>query len=416
MSNESDKPLEDQEQRRSRQDETAEQRGRKTPSWLPPPPTTSDSQARRSGFSPIPLNRDKNQQQKPPFKPVAQPPKDPISKAEETQRQRRHHGDRPAPLSASVSRNRDAADTKHGTRPDREDRIICSFPGVLKVLIPEESFVPFPVAVRVCNLSSGGALVEAHDAVKINPDRLLTNRYFELKVAHVDIPDLRGKIAWTDFSQKNPRLGVSCFDRVPELENIVKNSESAIQWEGPPPLPTPTIDPFPPTTRESKVVISGKAPEALEVVVKREKEKFVADVRQGIFRVILDMVPEAENQFLLRTVAGERRSRAVPIHIVYERGVRSRKFYFDVTMDKDKESGTSTIDLDFQGSVRQAERVLYRFSQLMTNSERVVFKAELSTQSAFDRRLFETLKAEGAVLAADSTQNQAAAKLLDELL
>ena len=308
------------------------------------------------------------------------------------------------------------SDTRPTTKSDREERIVCSFPGVLKVLIPEEAFVPFPVAVRVCNLSAGGALVEAHDAVKINPDRLLTNRYFELKVAHVDIPDLRGKIAWTDFSNKNPRLGLSCFERVPALESIVSSSESSIQWEGPPPLPTPTIDPFPPTTRDSRIVITGRAPEALEVIVKRDTEKFVTDVKQGIFRIVLDMIPETENQFLLRSVAGERRSRAVPIHVVYERGIRSRQFFFDVTMDRDRDNGTSMIHLDFQGSVRQAERVLYRFSQLMVTSDKIMLNAELTSSSDFDRRLFETLKAEGAVLAADSTQNQAAAKLLDELL
>jgi hypothetical protein len=75
-----------------------------------------------------------------------------------------------------------------------------------------------------------------------------------------------------------------------------------------------------------------------------------------------------------------------------------------------------TLFLDFKGNVRQAERILFRFSQLLALSEKVKITATLNTAAKFDQRLYQSLKSEGAMLSADSTGNQAASQLLDELL
>lgn len=302
-----------------------------------------------------------------------------------------------------------------GEAPSREERVTCSFPGLMKVLIPERSFVPFPIAVRIANLSSGGALVEIHDSVKLDKELTLTNRFFELKVAHPDIPELRGSIAWSDYASKNPRLGLSCFERNPALSQVLLTNESAITWEGPPPLPPPEMDPFPPVSSQLTMIISGTAPEAMEVIVKRDDFKYSAQVIKGRFQVSIELDANGENHFTLRTLAGTRKSRAIPIRIAYMKESRRRHFFFDTELNTEP-SGEQRITLEFNGSVRQAERVLYRFSQIMAMSERVTINAELSSQSTFDRRLFEALRAEGAVLAADTTRNHMAAKLLDELL
>lgn len=374
------------------------------------PPGREEKARTPGGITPIPLSEKKKAYNQPKrtsqefripskihqFTPKAPPPKDQTPEPSE------------APLSD---------DTQEPlTKSDREERIVCSFPGLMKILVPEESFVPVPVAVRVANLSAGGAMVEAHDTIKINERKLLTNRYFELKVAHTEIPDLRGRIAWTDFSDKHAVLGLACFERSEVLAEIVANADSQIQWEGPPPLPPPKLDPYPPTTSERQLVITGNAEDAIEVVAKRDNKKFRANVHNGMFKLLLELTENVDNRFFLRSHAGERKSRAVPVRIAYEKGVRSRSFYFDARLKDDRENSESKISLDFQGSVRQAERVLYRFSQLLSTSERVRINAELTTRAGFDRRLFETLKSEGAVLASDSTSNNSAAKLLDELL
>jgi hypothetical protein len=297
----------------------------------------------------------------------------------------------------------------------RDDRFVCSFPGIMKVLVPEKSFLPFPLAVRVANISSGGALVEVHDKTQLDSDIALPNRFFELKVAHPDIPVLRGTIAWSDMSRANPLLGLFSFEQHPELSEIVLTNDSNYRIDGPPPLPTPSINPFPPTIHEETVVISGVAPEALEIIVKRDDLRFEGKISKGQFEVRLEMEPNQENHFTLRAFAGERKSRPVPIRILCEKAIAQSQFKFSATNSSDK-AGNHTIKLDFAGTMRQAEHVLYRFSQLMASSERVQFNAVLESATPFDKRQFEALRAEGSLLAADTGRNEAASKLLEELL
>jgi len=298
---------------------------------------------------------------------------------------------------------------------NRDERIACSFPGVMKILVPEKSFLPFPVAVRVANLSVGGALVEVHDKTKLEYDIALPNRFFELKVAHPDVPLLRGTIAWSDMSRANPLLGLSTFERHPELADIAVSTDSPYRLDGPPPLPTPTIDPFPPVVREEMIVISGVAPEAMEISVKRNDLKFDTKVKRGRFELKLELEPNAENHFTLRAIAGERRSRPVPIRIDCEKKADEKRFRFNASMGTDK-NGAHQVKLEFNGSMRQAELVLYRFSQLMAISETVNMQAVLESREPFDRRLYDALRSEGAVLSADTGRNEAASKLLEELL
>lgn len=323
---------------------------------------------------------------------------------------------RPSAKEAKEKESQKPETVPESEAPKREDRITCSFPGLLKILFPEKSFVPTPVPVRVVNLSSGGALVEIHDKSKIDRDTPLPNRFFELKVAHPEIPILRGSIAWSDFSRQNVLLGLSCFERTPELSQLILLSDTAAAiMEGPPPLPTPVLDPFPPVSREETIVLTGTAPEAIEVLVRSDERRFSAKVVKGRFEIKLEIGPQQENHFNLRSVAGQRRSRPIPIRIEYDRHTGRNRFLFNATRGNDKD-GSHIIKVELSGSVRQAERILYRFSQLLAISEHVNFTAELNSPGTFDKRLFEALRAEGAVLAADTDRNEMATKLLDELL
>jgi hypothetical protein len=298
----------------------------------------------------------------------------------------------------------------------REERLACSFPGLMKVLIPEKSFVPTPVAVRVTNLSPGGALVEIHDRAQLEQDLALPNRFFELKVAHPEIPMLRGTVAWCDMSRQNPLVGLTSFFRHPELAQVVLTTESGLNVDGPPPLPAPILDPFPPTAHEETITISGTAPEAIEVQVKRNNVRFEAKVVRNRFEIKLEMEPNIENHFTLRSYAGERRSKPVPIRVKCEKPNDERRLRFHATSGLEK-NGTHTVRLEFAGSVRQAELILYRYSQLIALSEKVSFTTTLEAPTPFDRRLFEALRSEGALLASgDTGRNEAASKLLEELL
>lgn len=298
----------------------------------------------------------------------------------------------------------------------REQRLPCSFPGMLKILIPEKSFVPSSLAVRVANLSASGAMVEVHDASKVDKDIALANRFFELKVAHPEIPVLRGAVAWSDMGGVKPLLGLSCFEKIPELAEVVLATESSEQVKLPPPLPYPKLESYPQRTDDPVATIFGEAPEAITVIAKDDLKKYTATVDKGRFELKLDLSTPGENHFSLRSYAGERKSRAVPIRILYEKkgAVATRSFHLDTKRDED---GNNLIDIEFTGSVQQAERILYRFSQLMSMSEKVSIVSQLVSPGEFDKRLYDALRAEGKMLADDDTKRgDNAAKLLGDLL
>jgi len=328
-------------------------------------------------------------------------------------------------LAASLDTGSDSVrtPTSPGSRDDRssreQQRLPVSFPGLLKLLIPEISFVPTTAAVRVANLSIGGAMIEVHDRAKLDKEVALANRFFELKVAHPDVPLLRGTVAWSDFSGAHVLIGLSCFEPVPELAEIVKENEQAGGGvKPPPPLPAPKLEPFPPFSANPTITIYGQAPEAVEVVARGDERKFAAAVTKGRFELLLELDANGENHFSLRSYAGTRKSRAVPIRVVRElasdkRGATGQPFAMETSVDKE---GLHTVELEFNGNVRQAERILYRFSQLLAISETMSMHTTLRSHGEYDKRLCDALASEGRMMAADTGRMTKTAKLLDELM
>lgn len=327
----------------------------------------------------------------------------------------------PIPLPAKIGRRaggkrKEEAELSPEDQLQREERMTCSFPGLLKIIIPEESFVPLSVAVRVSDLSSGGARVEVHDRTKLSDNLLLPNRFFELKVAHAEIPMLRGTVAWADMGKTNPVLGLTCFERSAPVSQFLLRTETESGLQGPPPLPLPSIDYFPDVVNEESVLITGTAQEAMEIIARRDKKIFTGKVSKGgKFEIKLDLEPESENHFIIKSQAGERRSRGVPLKIVCPGTQERFRSYFECDLRNEKD-GSQVLKLDFCGSSHQAERVLYRLSQLMVSSDRISIAANLLSLAQFDRRFFEALRGEGEALVSEGGRNEMAVKLLNELL
>lgn len=314
----------------------------------------------------------------------------------------------------------DLPDT-NGNRPsvgndgNREERVVCSFPGVMKILVPEKSFNPIAMAVRVANMSSGGALVEIHDRAREDKSLNLPDRFFELKIAHPEIPLLRGTVAWTDLSGEKPILGLSFFERNEILASHTIISDTHRNLAGPPPLPELKVDPFPPVCSEETILLTGEAMEAREVFVENEGKRQVVRVENNRFEITLELSPDKKNCFTVQSINGLRKSRQVPIQILFERKGRKGKFVYNVSESTDKE-GRNLLTLKFSASLRQAERMIHRFSEVYSVGDRMELEATVTATDPFDRRLVDALHAEGAVLSADTTRNEVAAKLLDELL
>lgn len=298
-------------------------------------------------------------------------------------------------------------------KTDRDPRLNCNFPGLLKILIPEKSFLPITLPVRVANISASGAMVEIHDRTKLESDIALANRFFELKVAHPEVPLLRGTIAWWDTRRPSPVLGLSCFDRLHELSQVLGPSNpDADQVLGPPPLPAPKLDAYPNTTAAATLTLQGTASaDSEEITVRGDDGKYTTPLQKGRFTIVVPLKPDQENHFSLRAFAGTRKSRAIPIRITREGGQRG----FQCDVDLTTSQGASHIKVDFLGNVRQAERIIFRLSQLMATAERVSLQTRLESSAVFDKRLYEALRSEAKMLSAD-TEQQRLARMLDDMM
>jgi len=288
----------------------------------------------------------------------------------------------------------------------REVRHECSFPGILKIIIPETSLVPIALAVRVVNFSAGGTLVEIHERHrKLDLGSNLCTRFFELKVAHSEVPELRGTVAWTDTSGKTPQLGLKFHAVVPQLVRIFDPSGQT-EWGGAPPLPMPVLDPFPPTTLEPTVFLTGEAKEALEVVVKSATgEEKAAPVRNGRFSIELRLSEAAENYFVLRSQAGTRMSRRLPIEITFFSLSEVGSVRFDASLDE-RRRDEQIVSVEFLGPARQGERVLQQFIRMLGVGDNCAITAKIISRKGFERDVFDAMRREGeGAITAEQLQN-----------
>jgi hypothetical protein len=300
----------------------------------------------------------------------------------------------------------------------REERYSCSLPGLLRILFPERSFVPIALPARVIDFSAGGAMVDVPDGVKkLGATESLSNRFFELKIAHKDLPDLRGVLAWSETEGTGLRLGLRFHAQCPQLVQLLDPTGTASQTTAP--LPMPVLDPFPPTSLDRKVRLTGEAREALEVVIGRttaSREEVTVPVRNGRFIAEIDLTENGGNFFMLRSRAGLRTSKRLPFEITHISPTSSDAFHFEIESAKDPATGSPLVAVEFSAPTNDAERLFLHVQQLMSMSERISLTARLAFHYAPDPELITSIREEGRATASSWVTRQEARKILDELL
>lgn len=295
-----------------------------------------------------------------------------------------------------------------------EERLSCNLPAVLKVIIPETSFVPLSNAVRVMDFSSGGCLVEMHERhTPFDSDAAFSTRFFELKIAHGEVPSLRGTVAWSDLSQKKPRFGLKFHKPVPHLVRILDPSGSSVVTIAPA-LTVPVLDPFPSTTLESSIVLRGSVKEAAEILINRlGGEESAVPVKNGRFNVELPLEEGSENLFFLRAIAGERRSRRLPVEITYISPNDRRSLRFDVSVKPGKEE-CEVLAMDYVGGAADLERILFQFMRVLSRAERATLSTKLTSNTGFVEGDVELLRQEGLAASSARKVEEDLDRLLDE--
>jgi len=258
----------------------------------------------------------------------------------------------------------------------------CSFPGILRVMIPELSFQPRMLAVRVVDISRTGSRMETR---QITADllELLTKEPWHARLEAL-VPGherlaVAGRIAWVDFSPEVSCLGLRFETPCESVDDFFTgglNSDTSPQELT---VPSPLLDPFPTVTKSAQFAFHGRARDAERVVVRNRGREFSAEVVAGRFECTVPLTPNMSNFLTFTAVAAAGSSIPTPVCIVHKADARDTISYhapaLSDQLDIDKERGTVTLRV--HGAPRRFFAVLDRIARAMEHAEDVHLTVEM---------------------------------------
>jgi hypothetical protein len=277
-------------------------------------------------------------------------------------------------------------------------RRACSFPGLLRVMVPEISFQPRLFVVRLVDVCPKGCRLET---------RQLTHALAEMigeqpRQARIEaiVPGrekliLQGQIAWARCPVEGlAHMGIS-FDR--EIENLeqlffAENPEDSTAT--PFTLASPVLDAFPSVVREMAIDFAGTAPGAESVLVRHRLKTRRVPVRDGRFAVEMPLTPGRSNVFSFVAENGAARSVPTPVCVLQQQEDHGRlqmgSGELVQALEVDEAGGRLTLRL--AGPPRRFFQALNCIEHALQHAEHIELGLDLTGDVAKARRLFETLE------------------------
>jgi len=263
----------------------------------------------------------------------------------------------------------------------------CSFPGMLRVLLPEQSFEPQVFAVRVMEISSTGARVETLQLTEeLHRIISLEVRYIRLEIL---IPTrdrliLSGKLAWMEFSPETSVIGLSFVPQRDDLASIIMpdwqpqgTNDSAF-------ISPPVIDSYPPTTTRTPFTFTGHALDADSIVVRGKSEEYRVPVVSGRFEVTVPLVPGSANELIFVALVGEMASDPTPVWIIHRAGAEetiNRRSVGGLFQDAVVSKHGRSLHLKFKGDGRDFVQALRRLEETASHGESFELSLEMTGEA-----------------------------------
>ncbi|MBI5154097.1 hypothetical protein HZA57_02580, partial [Candidatus Poribacteria bacterium] len=176
----------------------------------------------------------------------------------------------------------------------RVTRRSCSFPGLLHVLLPEVTFRPQQLAVRVIDISPLGARLQTRQLTGDLAQLIRTQtRHARLDALVPARRKLRvsGRIAWTMHRASVSSIGINFEQPLDDVDALFEpHMDSAGDYEEFN-LPAPILDSFPTVTGKPMFPFTGRADLADTIVVSVGLLQFHERIVDGRFRVEVPLAP-----------------------------------------------------------------------------------------------------------------------------
>lgn len=266
----------------------------------------------------------------------------------------------------------------------RHTRRTCSFPGLLRVMIPEMSFQPRLFAVRMVDVSPKGCRLETR---QLTPDLARTlkgsRRHARLEAV---VPSqnkliLNGYIVWAEFSTEQlSYFGLHFEQEIPDLDNffiaqgIEETDTDSFR------LVSPEIDSFPSVTSKSEITVTGVAPGAQSVLVHGSCDTIEVPVQEDKFSVDVILAMNRSNFLSFVSVLGDIRSIPTPICIVNRPGVDDTMSLEKLSLVRELEVSNDGrhMKLNLAGEPMRFFQALRRIEQALQFADHVSLSLEIN--------------------------------------
>lgn len=258
----------------------------------------------------------------------------------------------------------------------------CSYPGVLRVLVPEQSFDPIILAVRIIDVSPGGARVETRQLTREVGDRIAIDPRFirlDILIPTRDRITVCGKTAWVEHGPEYTQLGVS-FN--PRREDLAESCLPEWKPDGMTDskfLQPPILDSFPTQTSRNPVRFTGVAWDAESVLVRVKDKEFRTAVNDDRFTIEVPLEPQAANEIYFVSLVSNLASDPTPAWVVHRPGKADTRrpgaiggLFDEVEVSPNKRQ----LKVRFKGDARLFAQVLQRFDEMAPMTETISFTLE----------------------------------------
>ncbi|MBX3729125.1 MAG: hypothetical protein KF858_08050 [Candidatus Sumerlaeia bacterium] len=277
-------------------------------------------------------------------------------------------------------------------------RRACSFPGLLRVMVPEISFQPRLFVVRLVDVCPKGCRLETRQLT-----HALANMIGEQpRQARIEaiVPGrekliLQGQIAWARCPVEGlAHMGISFEREIENLEQLFFAENPEDSTATPFTLASPALDAFPSVVREMAIDFAGSAPGAESVLVRHRLKTRRVPVRDGRFAVEMPLTPGRSNVFSFVAENGAARSVPTPVCVLQQQEDHGRLQMgtgeLVQALEVDEAGGRLTLRL--AGPPRRFFQALKSIEHALQHAEHVELGLELTGDVAKARRLFETLE------------------------
>ncbi len=258
----------------------------------------------------------------------------------------------------------------------------CSFPGVIRVLIPEVSFQPRTFAVRIVDISRFGARMETRQ-VSADLAEILARQQWHARLEAI-VPThgrvmIAGTIAWLEYDQRVSLVGVQFNAPCEQVDDFFMSNVNEDTAPAQLTLPPPILDAFPTVTRTSPFKFRGRARGAEKIIVRTRRREYAGPVIDGRFELEVPLELDTSNFVTVASATHDEASFPTPVCIVHKAGVRDTISYqaSSVSDELSVDADARRVSLSVSGPPQRFFLVLDRIAKALQFAEDVSLTVEI---------------------------------------